>query len=203
MKEYVTNSQKRNRREDEILDAALEVFAELGFKKASVEDIAGKLGLSPGALYRYAEDKRDLYRKAVARAFLLWQEKVEAAASRETEPLARFRVICGSAFRYLSDEPRLRKVLSRDPSLFPFFEAEDPFLEINRSSEALLESCIRDGIASGAFAPKSEADIRAVGRVLFSLYVLFVQKAYVAEEDAEAVLFERGLDLILDGLRSR
>lgn len=203
MNEIVAYSQKRNRREEEILEAALEVFAELGFKKASVEDIANRLGLSPGALYRYAADKRDLYRKAVARGFRRWQESVEAEAALETEPLARFRRTCSSAFRYLAGEPRLRRVLSRDPSLFPFFEAEDPFLEINRASEALIVGILREGMASGAFARRSEEDLRAVGRVIFSLYVLFVQKAYVAEEAEEALLFERGLDLILDGLRSR
>ena len=46
-------------------------------------------------------------------------------------------------------------------------------------------------------------DAEAASRVLFSLYVLFVQKAYVAGEAGEEALFERGLELVLDGLRAR
>ena len=67
----------------------------------------------------------------------------------------------------------------------------------------LLEGVIREGVASGAFAARGgEADIRAVAEVIFSLYVLFVQKEYVAGGE-EGALFERGLDLVLDGLRAR
>jgi AcrR family transcriptional regulator len=199
----VTSSLKRDQREAEILDTALDVFADLGFKKASVDEIALRLSLSPGALYRYAADKRDLYKKAVARGFGLWQDEVRKAVAGMIDPVERFRTACRSAFSYLSRDARLRRVLARDPGLFPFFEAEDPFSDINRSSRELMEGIIRDGVAKGAFCAKDEADIQSASRVIFSLYVLFVQKAYVAQEAEEAALFERGLDLILDGLRVR
>lgn len=203
MKENVTYSQtKRGQREREVLEAALDVFAELGFKKASIEDIASRLGMSPAALYRYASDKRDLYRKAVALGFATWQEAVAKDLSAETDPVERFRTVCTSAFSYLGRDVRLRKILARDPALFPFFAADDPFSDINRSSVDLLEGVIRDGVAAGAFAARGEADIRAAAEVIFSLYVLFVQKAYVAGEE-EGLLFPRGLELVLDGLRAR
>jgi len=203
MNEIVTSSDRYDRREAEVLEAALEVFAELGFRKASVEDIAAKLGLSAGALYRYAADKRDLYKKATRRGFELWQAAVLEAVARETDPIGRFRVACGSAFNYLAEEPRLRKILVRDPALFPFFEADDPFSGINQASVGLLESLIREGAEAGVFSTKSDKDIKAAARVIFSLYVMFVQKAYVAGESDEALLFERTVDLLLDGLKKR
>lgn len=204
MNKIVDSSLRRDKREAEILDIALDVFAEHGFRKASVDDIAERLGLSAGALYRYAADKRDLYKKAVERGFGLWQESVVRAVAAETDPILRFRVVCRSAFSYLAGEPRLRKILAGDPALFPFFEAEDPFIDINRASVELIEGVIREGVSAGAFAARNgEADIHAAARVIFSLYILFVQKAYVAGEEDEAALFERGLDLVLDGLRAR
>jgi AcrR family transcriptional regulator len=198
--ENVTYSQRREQREQEILEVALDVFAELGFRKASVEDISTRLGISAGALYRYAADKRDLYRKAVARAFAAWQEAATAAVSAEKDPIARFKAACRSAFSYLAGDTRLRRILARDPSLFPFFEADDPFADINHASVELLEGLIREGVAAGAFsAPGGEADIHAISRIIFSLYVVFVQKAYVAGEE-ETALFERGIGLVLEGL---
>ena len=194
------NSDRREKREAEILEAALEAFAEYGFRKASVEDIAGRLGLAPGTLYLYAKDKRDLYRKAVGKAFGEWQDSVKRVAAAEAEPVERFRASCRAAFRYLAEEPRLRRILARDPELFPVVSPEDPFSDINRASSGFLEAIIREGQAAGAFAP---GDAEAASRVLFSLYVLFVQKAYVAGEAGEEALFERGLELVLDGLRAR
>ncbi len=192
-------SQKRDR-DAEVLDAALGVFAELGFRKASLDDIAGRLGITKGALYRYARDKRDLYRRSVERGFRLWQASAERAAEAGANPLERFRSACRAAFRYLAAEPRLRAVLAKDPGLFPLFEAADPFSEINARSVRLLQRLIEEAQAAGAFNP---GDARAAARVLFSLYVLFIQKAYVAAEADEEALFERGLALVLDGLRSR
>ena len=198
MNETLTNSLRREQRETEVLEAALALFAEYGFKKASVEDIALRLGMTAAALYRYATDKRDLYRKAVARAFRLWQEAVARAIADEAEPVARFRTACRRAFLYLAEEPRLRRILAADPGLFPLFEADDPFSDINQSSVDLLESLIKEGVEAGVFSGRGEE--RAAARVIFSLYVLFIQKAYVAGEEGETALFEKGLDLVLDGL---
>lgn len=200
MNENVKYSEKKEKREAEILEAALDAFAELGFRKASVEDIAGRLGVAAGTLYLYARDKRDLYKKAVARAFGFWQDEVKRSMAAVDDPIDRFRVACRTAFRYLADEPRLRRILARDPELFPVVSGDDPFSDINRVSAELLASLIREGQAAGAFAP---GDATAAARIFFSLYVLFVQKAYVAGEAGEEALFERCLDLVLDGLRAR
>lgn len=44
-----------------ILDAAREVFGEIGFEAASVRDIVRRSGLSVGAFYNYYRSKEDVY----------------------------------------------------------------------------------------------------------------------------------------------
>nr|WP_062336726.1 TetR/AcrR family transcriptional regulator [Herbidospora sakaeratensis] len=51
------------RRMAEILDAAADAFAELGYEKASTNAIAARAGISPGSLYQFFPSK-----EAVARA---------------------------------------------------------------------------------------------------------------------------------------
>lgn len=48
----------------EILEAALDVFAESGFAAAKLTDIARRAGVSKAALYLYFETKEDLFRAA-------------------------------------------------------------------------------------------------------------------------------------------
>lgn len=48
---------KRRRRRDEILQAALRAFRERGYHATTLEDIAGVLGLRKTALYHYFPDK--------------------------------------------------------------------------------------------------------------------------------------------------
>lgn len=55
---------------EELLEAALEVFAERGYRDASVDDIAERAGYSKGAVYWHFSSKDDLF-------FALWDERVD------------------------------------------------------------------------------------------------------------------------------
>jgi AcrR family transcriptional regulator len=51
-------------RRQQIIDAALRVFASKGFEKATNRDIAQEAGIkSPGLIYHYFKDKADLFRQ--------------------------------------------------------------------------------------------------------------------------------------------
>jgi AcrR family transcriptional regulator len=47
-------------RRDQILEAAAAAFAEKGYQKATVKEIAARAGIAPGTIYLYFENKRDL-----------------------------------------------------------------------------------------------------------------------------------------------
>jgi TetR/AcrR family transcriptional regulator, cholesterol catabolism regulator len=48
------------KRDSEVLEAAARVFAERGYAKASVQDVADDLGISRGSVYHYIDTKEDL-----------------------------------------------------------------------------------------------------------------------------------------------
>ncbi len=58
--------EKQNLKED-ILDKALEMFSEIGFKKTSINKIVQSLDVSKGAFYHYFESKDELIRELVNR----------------------------------------------------------------------------------------------------------------------------------------
>jgi AcrR family transcriptional regulator len=54
------------RRRQQIIDGALQVFASKGFETATTRDIAEAAGIkSPGLIYHYFEDKADLFRHVI------------------------------------------------------------------------------------------------------------------------------------------
>jgi len=59
---------RKAERPAEIVQAAMEVFAEKGFAAARLDDIAGRAGVSKGALYLYFETKEELFRAVVGQA---------------------------------------------------------------------------------------------------------------------------------------
>ena len=46
---------------EKIIQAAVESFAQTGFDRTKMEDIAKRLGLSKGTLYLYFKSKEDLF----------------------------------------------------------------------------------------------------------------------------------------------
>jgi AcrR family transcriptional regulator len=53
------------RRQDQILTAALEIFAQKGYSAATIPEIARQAGLAAGTIYLYFPNKRDLFIKVV------------------------------------------------------------------------------------------------------------------------------------------
>lgn len=54
----------REERREQILKAALQVFAEKGYHNARVSDVAARVGVSQGAIYWYFKSKEELFETA-------------------------------------------------------------------------------------------------------------------------------------------
>lgn len=73
-------------RPGEIVQAALEVFAEKGFAAAKLDEIAARAGISKGALYLYFETKEDIFRAVVREAVAPNLDMVEQVLTQATIP---------------------------------------------------------------------------------------------------------------------
>lgn len=67
----VSERKSKAERREEILDAALVVFAEQGLHAASTEEIARRAGISQPYVFRLFGTKKELFKAVVARCF--WQ----------------------------------------------------------------------------------------------------------------------------------
>lgn len=74
-------------RPGEIVQAALEVFAEKGFAAAKLDEIAARAGISKGALYLYFETKEDIFRAVVREAVAPNISMVEEALGQTLIPI--------------------------------------------------------------------------------------------------------------------
>ena len=74
-----------------ILEAALTLFREEGFDKATMRDIAAKAGVATGAAYYYYPSKDAIVMEFYQRSFAEMQPKIEAAIARARGLEARLR----------------------------------------------------------------------------------------------------------------
>src|SRR5438552_15776077 len=103
-----TERKTKDERRQDILDAALEEFAERGYHGASTEDIARRAGISQPYVFRLFGTKKELFRAVVARCFRETLEMFQRAAEgkRGAEALDAM----GKAYvqRLYTDRMRLR-----------------------------------------------------------------------------------------------
>jgi TetR/AcrR family transcriptional regulator, mexJK operon transcriptional repressor len=79
---------QQERRHDELLNVALDVFLERGFEPTTMEEIAIRVGMSKRTVYSRYEDKATLFKAAVRRAierYTLPREALEAIATDDLE----------------------------------------------------------------------------------------------------------------------
>ena len=186
---------------DEILDAALEVFGELGLQEASVDDVVERAGLSKGTLYWYFKSKDRLIGALMRRFFA--QElgkirKLQQGKGTVRERLLRYSREVESVVKRM---PRaltleLYAVAIRQKSVRKFMG------ELYVSYCGELAELIREGIDHGEFTKvvdtnQTAAAITGLGEGLILLWAL-EPNAFPFEK-----FFEASLRTLLDGMAPR
>jgi AcrR family transcriptional regulator len=128
-----------------ILDAAREVFADLGYGAASVRDIVRATDLATGTFYNYFPDKEAVFRtlleESVSEARALARAARRAAGSLEEFVADAYRAY----FSFLASDPQLFTLVRRNSGTISAMFA-GPTFGVTVSE---LEEDLRAGIAAG------------------------------------------------------
>lgn len=100
----------RLEKRDRIIDAAVEVFADKGYRAARVSDIARKAGVADGTIYLYFKNKEDLLLVIFEEKMETLLDQLQAALAMESDPLARIRAYARHHFRSIEEHPALAQV---------------------------------------------------------------------------------------------
>jgi AcrR family transcriptional regulator len=153
-------------RPQEILDAALRVFAERGYRTTRLEDVGEAAGVTKGTIYHYFANKEELLLRAIEhyheRAFGQVSDMLRNAGGSASD---RIRQLMRSWFGVVSAERLsvrtllLQGVAHEAPEAYRRWLATGP-----TASTRLVASFIEEGQASGEFDKSIDATV--VARVL-------------------------------------
>lgn len=189
---------RKKLQDERIYTAALKCFSTHGFKKTTLDEIAGELNMTGASIYAYASGKRELYEATVAFALCRWQDKVRSEVALASSANEKLKALANTALAYLATDAEFCGLIKNDPSIFPMFPYSDVYYDINADSVAMIREILLGGIASGEFR---ELDVDSVSEVIFSLYKSFVIRAYVnGESDYLNEHLAQAIDLMLHGL---
>jgi AcrR family transcriptional regulator len=195
---------RKDARPAELLDAALEVFAEKGFAAARMEDIAARAGAAKGTLYLYFPSKEAVFEALVRTLIVPNLDRAEAMAAQHTGAvgplLHRLLALLAEMIREgrIVVLPRLLiGELHKFPGLARFYKAT----VVDRAL-ALIAHLHRQGVANGEFRPQ---DSEAVARLVVAPVLLVaIWRAVFAPHEAEpfdpARVLEAHAETLLRGL---
>ena len=149
-------------KEAEILDAAARVFSARPYHHVLIDDVAAAAHVGKGTIYRYFETKEDLHFAAILYGFDALAEALSAASVRGAAPAERLERIAREVIAFFRVRGDLSKLLMEDEQRF---EARNEELAKRKEVlQRLVEQCLADGEASGAFRVTSIPSAAALFR---------------------------------------
>ena len=85
------NKDRIEKRRNEILAAAFEVFAEKGYHATKISDIAEKLKIGHGTFYRYFRNKLDIFSAVIDNVFIELVSAISDEPPDLTDDLESYR----------------------------------------------------------------------------------------------------------------
>ncbi len=102
----------------EILDAAVETFAAKGYAQTDVQEIADRVGIGKGTVYRHFGNKEALFLTAVMHARNKLICAVDAVQDSQADPLAQLRTCMTAILRFFDAHPEIVELLIEERALF-------------------------------------------------------------------------------------
>lgn len=196
-----TDSPKLSRKEreylrhkEEILWAAEAVFSEKGYVSATVDEIAQRAEFAVGTLYRFFENKSELYSETVLTRMRMMEQEIYTALQGGDRPAEAIRKYFASRIELFWEYPRFFRLFFSGP-VGTISDANLGFLpEILERYERLLGEIrcrFSEGVELGEFRKYSPDLLTLTMEGLLKTYVekLSRQENPIRDEEEEKLLF--------------
>jgi AcrR family transcriptional regulator len=194
----------RQARHDRILEAASRLFADQGFGKTSVDEIAAAAGVSKGLVYDHYDSKEELLGAVFWRLVAQWDEEtLRGADFDENDIPASLGRILHSSIGAVRRNRFLQRILTQHlASLLPQ-ERDNAAAFVRRYCEQ-LEAVLAHGVRTGQL--RGDLDTAHTAETIWAIHHAMSPGILVLPNgewrpDADALL-QSAIDLVIRGIRS-
>ena len=148
----------------QIIDAAIRVFARAGYYNSRVSDIAREAGIASGTIYLYFKTKDDILVTLFREKMAEWVEFVRRQIATEPDPVAKLRRLVALHFSVLESNPDLAEVVQVELRQGHKFFRGASAHEVS-AYFGLIGGVLEEGIANGQFRP--DVPVKLATKMLF------------------------------------
>ena len=143
-------------RRDSILEAALRVFARVGYHLASVDAIAREARTSKGGVYFHFPSKEAIFLLLLDRAATRLRIRAEAAIAAEVDPIAKLEAALWTVLDAFANHRELaRLLLVEGPAAAPAIRQR--IATLHREFTSLIRDQLEAAVDAGAIPPVESA----------------------------------------------
>jgi TetR/AcrR family fatty acid metabolism transcriptional regulator len=182
----------------QIIDAAVRVFARNGYYNSRVSDIAKEAGIASGTIYLYFKTKDEILVTLFREKMAEFVATVRKAIAAEPDAVAKLRRLIRLHFKLLEEHSEMAEVVQVELRQGQKFFRGASANEVSGYFD-LISSVLEEGMAAGLF--RDDLPVKTVRKVLFGAmdqmatsWVLG-KRGYKLSETADAVA-----DIFLKGL---
>ena len=190
------------KRKQEIVDIAAELFAQRGYHATTVDDLTAATGLQRGGLYHYIGSKEALLFGIHERFIVPLLEAAREIERQEPDPEQRVRALAHALMRDIAEYQPQVTVFLQEWRIIRSVDSPraQELLDARRAFEAVVDRALTDGIGTGVFTIPNPrlAKLAFLGMFNYSYQWYRGDGGVSPDEVADAFC-----DIFLAGIRSR
>jgi len=172
---------RKDARPEEIVSAALEVFADRGFAATKLEDIARRAGVTKGTIYLYFDSKEALFKALIRQTIVPVIAQGEAVAQSFTGSARElFERLVREYWRLVGETSLvgIPKLMMAEANNFPEL-ARFYYDEVVTRGHRLMAGVIQRGVKAGEFRP---VNVMLAAKLAMSplMHAVIARKAFSA-----------------------
>jgi TetR/AcrR family fatty acid metabolism transcriptional regulator len=148
----------------QIVDAAIRVFARNGYYNSRVSDIAREAGIASGTIYLYFRTKEEILVTLFREKMAAFVAHLRREIAGEADPVAKIRRLVQLHFTVLEQSPALAEVVQVELRQGQKFFRGASAHEVSAYFE-LIGSVLEEGVAAGRF--HGDLPVKVATKVLF------------------------------------
>jgi AcrR family transcriptional regulator len=186
----IRRERDRRRHRQEILEAAERVFAEKGYGRARMREIADRAGFSVGYLYRFWPSKKDLFLDLFRAKSEEFRRLVLGRMEEAPGPVERIEALVDVHFELLRDHRDFFRIFSTYVEVAGLGMREELGREVDRARQrwiATVEKVVRDGVERKRFVALPPRTLAvALSGLIFAFMREILRSGRRAAEDLSA-----------------
>jgi len=173
-----------HRRREEILAAAKHIFAKNGFRRTKIDEIAVRLSVGKGTLYRYFKDKKSLFLAVFEQGMTGLRQAMRANIEPVIDPKNKISTAVRTYFEFFDNDRELIEILMQVRSEFKD-DYRRVFLALYNDYIVKIQENLRVGVKTGVFR---KLDVEKTAEAMSATLQGVLQSFYVREFSPETAV---------------